>query len=509
MDGAYLKKELYDMVRRDPTIFEFIQAGSLDGIWYWDLENTENEWMSPRFWQVFGYDPAEKKHLTSEWQSMIHPDDLKLALENFRKHCDDPDHPYDQTVRYRHKDGSTVWVRCRGLVIRDSAGKPIRMLGAHTEVTKREQTLQALRASEERLAHAQDATSLGMFDWDIRSDNAECTDRYFALFGLPPSDRMPSEKQWLEMVHPCDRERVAAELRQSLSERTPYDTEYRVVWPDGSVHWVGCKAKLFADDRGPYRMIGTLADITARKQAEIELHRKRRELETAIAQLESFSYSVSHDLRAPLRAIDGFATALLEDHSDAMDSEGNRLLQIIVRNTKKMGQLIDDLLAFSRMSRRAVEPGRVNMHALARAAYEHTMSQEPNRRVELRLGPLPNVLGDPAMLRQVWINLLGNAVKYTRPRDRAVIEVNGASDDREARFSVRDNGVGFDTRYAHKLFGVFQRLHKERDFEGTGVGLALVQQILERHGGRIWADSEVGSGATFEFALPRGRQPDE
>lgn len=141
----YLKEELYDLVQKDTSLFEFFQQGSLDGVWYWDLEREDNEWMSPRFWELFGYDPSEKKHSPQEWQDMIYPEDLEVALNNLKRHCEDPNHPYDQTVRYRHKDGSTIWVRCRGIAIRDETGKPIRMLGAHTDVTELKRTVEELR----------------------------------------------------------------------------------------------------------------------------------------------------------------------------------------------------------------------------------------------------------------------------------------------------------------------------------------------------------------------------
>ena len=154
MSKHYLEAELIDLVQRDPAIFQFLQAGSLDGIWYWDLENPEDEWMSPRFWEVFGYDPAEKEHKASAWQDMIHPEDLELALDNFHKHCADPKHPYDQVVRYRHKNGSTVWVRCRGIVIRDAEGNPKRMLGAHNEVTMLKRVEGELEAAVDRLARS-------------------------------------------------------------------------------------------------------------------------------------------------------------------------------------------------------------------------------------------------------------------------------------------------------------------------------------------------------------------
>jgi diguanylate cyclase (GGDEF)-like protein/PAS domain S-box-containing protein len=151
----YLQKELYELIKRESSIFEFLQEGTLDGIWYWDLEKIENEWMSPRFWELFGYDPSEKQHLASEWQDIIDPDDLEIALENFNKHLENPDHPYDQIVRYTHKDGSSVWVRCRGIAIRDSAGKPIRMLGAHNDVTQMKLQEQIIRDQNDQLKIAQ------------------------------------------------------------------------------------------------------------------------------------------------------------------------------------------------------------------------------------------------------------------------------------------------------------------------------------------------------------------
>ncbi len=150
-DGSYLKDELYELLQKDSSLFEFLQNGSLDGVWYWDLESPENEWMSPRFWQVLGYDPSEKKHLVSEWQDLIHPDDLKTAIENLQAHCRNPKHPYDQIVRYRHKNGSTVWVRCRGIAIRDVSGKAVRMLGAHNDITEIKKTQEELRAFVEEL----------------------------------------------------------------------------------------------------------------------------------------------------------------------------------------------------------------------------------------------------------------------------------------------------------------------------------------------------------------------
>jgi signal transduction histidine kinase len=241
---------------------------------------------------------------------------------------------------------------------------------------------------------------------------------------------------------------------------------------------------------------------TALKEQSAALSRRSAELETANADLEGFSYSVSHDLRAPLRAIDGFAAILREDYAAQLDAEGQRLFQVVSDNAQKMGQLIDDILAFSRAGRRELQVTRLDMAALLGEVWQGLQAQRQGRDIDLRLGDLPPACGDPAAIRQVWQNLLGNAVKFTRGQAPALIEVGGRSEGAESLFYVKDNGAGFNPAYAAKLFGLFQRLHGMDEFEGTGVGLAIVKRYVIKHGGRVWAEGQVGAGATFWFSLP-------
>jgi signal transduction histidine kinase len=240
------------------------------------------------------------------------------------------------------------------------------------------------------------------------------------------------------------------------------------------------------------------AEVYARAQEVAETSRR---LEEANAELESFSYSVSHDLRAPLRAINGFSQALLEDYGSTLPTDGQSLLARVRENTKRMGQLIDDLLVFSRLGRKPLEMGPVDMTALAEAAVQEVRHADQGRDVEVIVGHLPTAIGDTGLLRQAVSNLVANAFKFTRQRARARIEIGSRADGDETVYYVRDNGAGFDMKYATKLFGVFQRLHRESDFEGTGVGLALVQRIVHRHGGRVWAEAQLDQGATFSFTL--------
>ena len=266
--------------------------------------------------------------------------------------------------------------------------------------------------------------------------------------------------------------------------------------------------------RDSYISIETLkAEIARRVDAETRLHllnanleerviRRTAELEASNKELEAFAYSVSHDLRAPLRAIDGFSHKVILNYGEKLDDEGRRLLQVVRDSALRMGQLIDDLLGFSRMGRREMALQALDMRTMVRGVIEELRALEPQREIDFVLGALPPAEGDAAMLRQVWINLINNAMKFTRHATRAHIEVGGHAEGGELVYSIKDNGAGFDMRYADKLFGVFQRLHRQDEFEGTGVGLALAQRILVRHHGRIWGEGTPGAGATFRFALP-------
>ena len=234
-----------------------------------------------------------------------------------------------------------------------------------------------------------------------------------------------------------------------------------------------------------------------------ELTTRTEQLQLANKELEAFSYSVSHDLRAPLRAINGFVSILLEDYYSELNDEGKRICTIIQSNALKMGQLIDDLLSFSRLVRSDIKYSEIEMEKLANLVIADIQSHYPNLAIKFELKAIPKATGDTNMIRQVWINLISNAVKYSSLKEQIKIQIDATQNENELIYFIKDNGVGFDMKYSNKLFGVFQRLHNKKEFEGTGVGLAIVQRIIHRHNGRVWANSKIGQGATFYFSLPK------
>ena len=312
---------------------------------------------------------------------------------------------------------------------------------------------------------------------------------------------------------------LLAEHRHDVEHEDAAAVDFRIVRKDGEIRWIAhaCQSVFGRDGQFMGRRISN-RDITERKQAEAALFQlnaelERRvaqrtaELETAIYDLENFNYSASHDLRIPLRAINGFSRILLDEHSQQLDAEGMRLLNVVRDNTRKMSQLIDDMQAFSRTGRRAVTPAEIDMVALVREVMEELKPAVAGRKIKLEIGILPDIYADRPMVRWVMLNLLANAIKFTRPKAAALIEVGARTGEKETVFYVKDNGVGFDMKYANMLFGVFQRLHGVEEFEGTGIGLAIVKRIVTRLGGRVWAEGKLNEGAAFYFSIPEAALP--
>ena len=294
-DEHYLEKELYELVKSDGRIFDFLQRGSLDGIWYWDLENPEHEWMSPQFWKLFGYDASSKKHLVSEWQDLIFPEDLEIAVKNLNKHFSDPEHPYDQIVRYKHRNGSTVWVRCRGIAIRDENGRPVRMLGAHNDVTALKQVEEALRDSEQKFRQFVEDTDDLVTQVDDQGDFIYVSSSSMKYFGLPPEECIG--RSAFEFIHPDDRQMTQESFAGWLAEgKTSFSHINRLVNMDGRVFHMLWTINLIYDRHGILKWINSIArDITAEQAAKNDLARHEALLKDtgAMARVGGWEYNLN------------------------------------------------------------------------------------------------------------------------------------------------------------------------------------------------------------------------
>jgi PAS domain S-box-containing protein len=363
-----------------------------------------------------------------------------------------------------------------------------------------------LRLSERRLTLALDAAQMGLWDLDLLTDESHRTLRHDQIFGYETLQPAWGREVFLPHLYPDDREVEQAAFDRAFASGD-FAMEVRIVrHDDHAIRWIATRGRLVRDERGePVRLMGSVMDVTERKEAEQRLQERTQQLEAANEALGSFTYSVSHDLRAPLRAIDGYAHILVEDHAAQLGPESRRVLDVIRNNARQMGRLIDDLLAFSRLGRAELERATTDLAGLARSVLDELRRIEPERDVLVTIADLPTAVADGNMLRHVLANLIGNAWKFTRNRTDATIEIGSTEAGHETIYWVRDNGAGFDMQYASKLFRVFERLHRAEEFEGTGVGLAIVQRVVQRHGGRVWAESSPGAGATFSFALPKDK----
>lgn len=375
----------------------------------------------------------------------------------------------------------------------------------------------ALRASEEKYRRLIEMANDAIFVAEADSGTIIDANRQAEnLLGIPVEKIIGMNQ--IHLHPPGDSKKYRAIFHQHMEKGNAIEADVEVINQSGERVPVEISASV-VDIGGKKIIQGVFRDITKRKRAEEELQKHRehleelvkvrtddleqtnKQLQNAIKELESFSYSISHDLKAPLRAISGFSNMLLEDYTEKLDEKGKHNLNVINDNVIRMGQLIDDILKYSRLSRQPLNRSEIDMTRLSEGVFLELQEGCAGRTVNFKVNTLPSCNADRVMIKQVLINLISNAIKFTRVREVAEIEVGSRQDENETVYYIKDNGIGFDIKYAEKPFDLFQSLHSTKDYEGTGVGLAIVQRLVHRHGGKVWAEGKVDEGATFSFTM--------
>ncbi|MDZ7805183.1 PAS domain S-box protein [Thiohalophilus sp.] len=483
------------------------------GIWDWDMCAGTIEWSSS-LEHMYGLETGTFKGHFEDFARQVYPGDLDkitaavdTAVKNRR--------PFKIENRIVRADGEVRWVYSQARLRYDEQSNIIGMLGITTDLTEVKKAEEALRSSEAQLAEAQRIAHLGSWDLDMNSLKANWSDEEYRLLGYSVNEVEASLANFMASVYIDDVDVVEEAIQRAVTNpEGMFEVEHRVSYRDGTIRHMLEQGQVSFDEQGkPFKAIGTTLDITEQKQTEQELLQHKFHLEELVEdrtgelqrinqELESFSYSVSHDLRAPLRAIDGFSQALYEDYRQALDETGLDYLNRIQRAAENMSHLIDSLLKLSRLTRSKFKREKVDLSQLARDVAEEQKQLWAASSLEVVIQPELVVYGDLQMLRVMLTNLVNNAIKYSQGKPHPRIEIGTRQGEGPRTvFYVADNGAGFDMRYIDKLFGAFQRLHASDEFEGLGIGLATVQRIIHRHGGRIWAEGSSDNGAVFYFVL--------
>jgi PAS domain S-box-containing protein len=404
---------------------------------------------------------------------------------------------------FHRKDGTLLPCEVSTRIYQDSTGDKKAII-IFRDISERKRTEATLINSEERFRLASLAAQEAIWDWSPKENKFFVNENLINLFGRPPGDNS-SREWWIEHIHPDDRQRmIAGRISLRKKKVNTGETEYRFRKVDGTYAHVYDRFYL---SRGPdhsiQRVVGAMLDTTKLKEAESILKERTRELENLNEELESFSRSVSHDLRAPLSAIGGFARMLKQDYGGNLDQGAHGIFDLIFGNVAMMENLIGGYLNLSRASRKEMICEKIDMDDLIRSVAEEFRAAEKVGRTSILMTGLPQAAGDPILIRQVFSNLLSNALKFVKKRKDPRVEIGGYDDADFKIYYVKDNGVGFNMKDYGQLFQIFRRLHSSSQYEGTGIGLSIVQKIVQRHGGRVWAEGKVNRGATFYFGLPR------
>lgn len=459
--------------------------------------------VNSRFCQQVGYTEEELKALTPF--DITHPEDTEKDKELASRLLQGSIPYFSMEKRYIRKDGRIIWINLTASMVRSQDGKPLSFLGMIEDITERKRAEEALRKSEERLKKSEEIAGLGSWELDVVENILTWSDEVYRIFGLQPREFGATYQAFLDAVHPDDRAAVDNAYSVSVKEgKNTYEIEHRVVRKStGEVRYVHEKCEHFRDESGRIvRSVGMVHDITGHKHAEQERERLLSELQRSNKELEQFAYIASHDLQEPLRMVASYVQLLEHKYKGRLDEHADKYIHYAVDGAARMQKLIEGLLAYSRISRRGAEFKPVDLNTVFSAAISNLSVTIRESHAGVSKDDLPTVSGDETQLVQLFQNLIGNGIKYGKKGQTAQVQVSAKREGQYYTVSIRDNGIGIESKYYDTIFQIFQRLHSDDEYTGTGIGLALCKRIVERHCGRIWVESVPGEGSVFLFTIP-------
>jgi PAS domain S-box-containing protein len=484
--------------------YEAAVRGSSVGLWDWNVRTDELYW-SPRFLEIVGLDAADYKPTFAEFSDRLHPDDKDRVLLAVSAHLSDRV-PYDIEYRLRHESGDYIWIHARGQGVWARDRNPVRMAGSVDDITSRRAAEETARIAEQRYHLAIAGANAGIWDWDIVSDRHYWSRRFLDMLGMEHDKAAAERPIFLDRLHPDDRSDVEAALADHVKNRVPLGLQCRLRHEDGRWIHVRATGQAIWDESGrAVRMAGSVEDITSQIEAAETLRSKTEELTRTNQELENFAFIASHDLQEPLRKISAYGELLQRGYAERLDDRGRQIVHVMTDGASRMQQLILDLLRYSKSSNVEMTLAAVDLNEVIAGVERDLDVSIRETGAQIEYSELPVLAGDPTLLRQLFQNLISNSIKYrgdTIPH--ILIAARSLGPDQTGMWEIRvtDNGIGFRPEFATRIFEIFRRLHGKGKYPGTGIGLALCQRIVERHGGRIRAEGEDGGGACFIVELP-------
>lgn len=491
--------EIRSLLKLQGQKLELALESSETGFWDYDLLTNELIW-DDQMLVLYGVTKENFLGAYEAWSKGLHPDDRERSEHELNEAVAGYA-PFDTTFRVVHPDGEIRHIKATGKVLRDVDGKPYRMIGLNWDITQAFEHEKVLSDQKQKLELTLEAGNVGLWEWHIPTNELVWDDQMKNLYGLKGENFSGAYNAWTNGLHPKDKIRSETEIQTAINGGAEFNTKFRVVWPNKEVHHLRATGTVYRNEKGdPIRMVGLNWDVTAEHLANEALKKSNKLIELKNQELNEFAYIASHDLQEPINTMNAFSDLVLKQYAENLDDTGKEYLSYIKGSGLRAKELISDLLDYNRIGTQK-ELKKINLNVLVNDVAADLAASITANNVRLQLGGLPTVTGYETELRLLLQNLIGNAIKFSKKEGDSWVKVTAKNHANEVEICVEDNGIGIEEKYFDRIFAVFRRLHSKSEYAGTGIGLAHCKKIVEMHKGRIWVNSEYGTGSSFQFTI--------